>query len=157
MSNELRSQGTEIWVANGAMTVLKIGNVTGYGDFGKQSSDIVTSNLDSTAVEKIPGLPDVGDVGLTINLDPGSPAHQFLETNAGNGTRYSWLIGYSDGTVPPTAAANAVVAPAATARSTQRFLAGVKSFRESIGLDGVVSVNVALAISGGVSRVWKTA
>ena len=60
--NELRTQGTELYMldpdASAGNEVLKIGNITGYGDFGKQANDITTTNLDSTAVEKISGLPE---------------------------------------------------------------------------------------------------
>lgn len=236
--NELRTQGTELYMldpdASAGNEVLKIGNITGYGDFGKQANDIPTTNLDSTAVEKISGLPDNGDLGLTVNVDKMSVAHQKLDALAGTDARRTFVIGYSDGVgVAPTAskgvasvavttggsgystaptvtftggggtgaAATAVVAggvvtgivvtnpgsgytsaptigftggsgtgatatatlgnldlvqPASSARTSQKFLASVKSFRETIGLDSVVSANVALGISGAMTRVWKT-
>lgn len=157
MANELRSQGTELWYVSGPTAVTKVGNITSFGEFGKQSPDITTTNLDSVAVEKIPGLPDNGDVGLVVNMDPLSAAHQYLDSIAGTSTRIEFLIGYSDGTVPPTAAAGAIVAPAATARTSDKFLAGVKSFRKVVGgVDGIVGVNVSLVISGGITSVWKT-
>lgn len=238
MSNELRTQGTELYMLDPDATVgnevLKIGNITAYGDFGKQANDIPTTNLDSTAVEKISGLPDNGDLGLTVNVDPKSNAHKKLDSLAGTDARRIFVIGYSDGIgIAPTvgkgvasiavtaggsgystaptvafaggggtgAAATAVVAggvvtgivvtnpgsgytsaptisftggagtgatatatlgnldlvqPAASARTSQKFLAAVKSFRESIGLDSVVNANVSLGISGAMNRVWKT-
>lgn len=156
MSGELRTQGTEIWVVNAPTTVLKIGNATALGDFGKQANDIVTTNLDSEAVEKIPGLPDNGDITLTINLAPGDESHKFLNDNAGTGNRFQFCIGYSDGTEPPTAAASAIVPPDAADRTSDVFLAGVKSFRKSVGTDSVVTVQVALSISGAITTTWKT-
>lgn len=155
MSGELRTQGTELWYVSGPTAVTKVGNITSFGDFGKQANDLQTTNLDSTAVEKIPGLPDNGDASLTINVDPGSVAHKYLESIAGTATRVEFLIGYSDGTTAPTAAANAMVAPVATARTSDRFLAGVKSFRKSVGTDAILSANVALSISGAITTVWK--
>lgn len=157
MSGELRTQGTEIHVANAAATVLKIGNNIGLGDFGKMSNDLITTNLDSVAVEKIPGLPDNGDATLTVNLNPGDESHQFLEENAGTANRFSWCIGLSDGTTPPTAVDSAIVPPIATSRTSMVFTAAVKSFRLSIGLDGIVSAAVAVSISGGITTTWKTA
>lgn len=156
MANELRTQGTELWYVSGPTTVAKVGNITAFGDFGKQANDLPTTNLDSTAVEKIPGLPDNGEASLTINLDPGSVAHRYLDLIAGASTRVEFLIGYSDGTAPPTAVASAIVAPAASARTSDKFLAGVKSFRKSVGTDSILSVNVALAISGAITTVYKT-
>lgn len=237
MANELRTQNTEIWMldplAASGLEVVKIGNVTAYGDFGKQANDIVTTNLDSVAAEKLAGLPDNGDMSLSINVDPTSNAHKLLEGLAGTAARRNFLIGYSDGTAAPTftkgvsavtvtaagtgytsapavafsggsgtgaaayatvsgglvtgifvtaagtgytaaptvaltggggtgAAATAALVPVdlvaqpATARTSQKFLAAVKSFRESIAVDSVVSVSVALGISGALTRVWKT-
>ncbi|KRG38823.1 hypothetical protein ARC78_15200 [Stenotrophomonas pictorum JCM 9942] len=238
MSNELRTQGTELYMldpdAAPGSEVLKIGNITGYGDFGKQSNDIITTNLDSVAVEKLAGLPDNGDLGLTVNVDPKGASHQKLEALAGTDARRVFVIGYSDGvgvaptatkgvgsvtigtagtgyTTAPTvafsggggtgAAATAIVSggavtaiivtnpgtgytsaptvaltggagsgaaatavlgsldlaqPPATDRTSQKFLASVKAFRQSVGLDAVVTANVALGISGEMTRVWKT-
>lgn len=158
MANELRTQGTELWMLDPDAVVgeeiVKIGNVTGYGEFGKQSNDIVVSNLDSTAVEKLAGLPDNGDLGLTVNVDPTSAAHQLLEDLAGTDARRTFCIGYSDGTTAPTFVDPNLTAP--TARTSQTFLASVKAFRQSVGLDSVVSANVSLGISGAMVRTWKT-
>lgn len=240
MSNELRTQGTELYMldpnAAPGQEIVKIGNITGFGDFGKQANDIPTTNLDSTAVEKISGLPDNGDLGLTVNVDPKSEAHKILESLAGTAARRSFVIGYSDGigaaptaakgvasvavsaggsgyssaptvtftgggggtgaaataivdagvvvgvvitnpgtgytsaptvgftgggggtgaTATATLSAVEIIQPLAAARTSQKFLAAVKAFRETIGLDGVVSANVALGISGAMTRVWKT-
>jgi hypothetical protein len=156
MSNELRTQGTELWYVSGPTAVTKVGNITAFGDFGKQANDLPTTNLDSTAVEKIPGLPDNGDATLTINVDPSSAAHAYLNSIAGTATRVEFCIGYSDGTTPPTALASAIVQPVAANRTSDKFLAGVKSFRKSVGVDSIVSVSVALSISGAITTVWKT-
>ena len=155
MSGELRTQGTEVWVANGPTTILKIGNNIGLGDFGKQSNDLITTNLDSVAVEKIPGLPDNGDVTITINLNPDDESHQFLELNAGTANRFQFCVGFSDGTEPPTALASEIVPPDAADRTSQTFLAGIKSFRASVGIDAIVTAVVMLSISGGITTVWK--
>lgn len=238
MSNELRTQGTELHMldptAGAGLEIVKIGNITGFGDFGKQANDIPTTNLDSVAVEKISGLPDNGDLGLTVNVDPKSNAHKLLDSLAGTDARRKFVIGYSDGVgIAPTAskgvasvsvgtpgtgyataptigftggggtgatatatvdggaitaitvtnpgsgytsaptvtitggggtggAATAtltaidIIQPPASDRTSQKFLAAIKAFRETIGLDGVVSANVALGISGAMERIWKT-
>lgn len=155
MANELRTQGTEIWYVSAPTAVTKIGNVTAFGDFGKQANDLITTNLDSAAVEKMSGLADNGDASLTINLEAGSAAHQYLEANAGTDTRVEFCIGLSDGTTPPTAVADEIVPPVAGDRTSLTFLASVKSFRLSVGVDAIVSVAVSLGISGAITPVWK--
>ena len=154
--NELRTQGTEIFYVSAPTAVTKIGNVTGYGDFGKQANPIITTNLDSVAVEKISGLPDNGELTLSINVDSKSTAHQYLETIAGTDTRIEFCLGYSNGTTPPTAVASAIVPPLAANRTSAKFLAGVTSYRETIAADAIVTVVVTLAISGAITKTHKT-
>lgn len=238
MSNELRTQGTELYMLDPDGTpgneILKVGNITGYGDFGKQSNDIITTNLDSTAVEKLAGLPDNGDLGLTVNVDPKASSHKKLEALAGTDARRQFVIGYSDGVgIAPTASkgvgavtvnaggsgystaptvtltggggtgaaaiatvvggvvtgvtvttpgtgyttaptvgftggsgtgatatatlsATEIVQPSAAQRTSQKFTAAIKAFRQSVPIDNVVSANVALGISGAMDRIWKT-
>ena len=156
MANELRTQGTEIWHVSAPTAVQKIGNITGYGDFGKQANPIITTNLDSLAVEKISGLADNGELSLSINVDSKSIAHQALEAKAGTAERLEFCIGYSDGTTPPTAVAGAIVPPTAANRTSAKFLAGVTSYRETISADAIVTATVTLAISGAITRVYKT-
>jgi hypothetical protein len=180
------------------------------------------------------GLPDNGDLGLTVNVDPLSTAHHKLDELAGTDARRWFVIGYSDGkgiaptvsngvasvtvtaggsgyttaptvtftggggtgatatatvvggvitgvavTAPGTGYTSAptvgftggagtggtatstltgltIVQPPAASRTSQKFFAAVKAFRETIGIDAAVTANVALGISGKMFRVWKT-
>lgn len=241
MSNELRTQFTQLYLLNSGADgagseIVKVGNITGFGEFGKMANDLPTTNLESKAVEKISGLADNGDMTLNINIDPKSAAHKLLDSLAGTDARREFVIGYSDGpdvaatagrgvasatvgaggtgytsaptvtisggggtgatavatisggavtavtitnpgigyTSAPTIAfsggagsgatatavlttAYHIVQPAATARTSQKFLAAVKSFRDSVsGVDAIVSATVTLGISGEMTRVWKT-
>lgn len=156
MSGEIRTQGSQIWVLDTTQSppaLLKIGNVSQYGDFGPQGSDIDTTNLESTAMEKLAGLVDNGDVTLNINFAD-IESHRWIYNNVGNGTRFDWLIGYSDGTSPPTIVADVLTAP--SGRTCDAFLASVKSARKSVGTNDAVRATVALVISGSITSTWKS-
>lgn len=154
--DEIRTQGSEIWILDTTQSpapLVKIGNVSEYGDFGPQSDDIDTTNLESTAVEKISGLPDNGDATLNINFADNA-SHQLLWDICGTGERFYFLIGYSDGTADPTTDGTTITPPAL--RTSDLFLASVKSFRKSVKKNDVIRATVALAISGSVTTTWKS-
>lgn len=157
MSGEIRTQGTEIWVLDTTQSpgaLIKLANISGYGDFGPQADDIITTNLDSTAVEKLAGLVDNGDATLQLNVAD-LESHRWLYDNCGNGERYYFCIGYSDGTADPTAPGGSeIVAPAS--RTSDIFYASVKSFRQSVNTNDVLRATAALSISGAITKAWKS-
>jgi hypothetical protein len=156
MSNELRTQGTEVWVCDAAASIKKVGNLIDIGEFGKNAGDIDSTNLDSTARERLAGLPDNGDLTLQINVDPLSAAHKYLSSTAGTAARREFLVGFSDGTAAPTVAVGTEVITAPTGRSSQKFLGVVKSYRFGVGgVDGLLKATVTVGISGAITETWK--
>lgn len=156
MSGEIRTQGSQIWVLDTTQSppaLLKIGNVSQYGDFGPQGSDIDVTNLESTAMEKLAGLVDNGDVTLNINFAD-IESHRWVYDNVGTGTRFSWIIGYSDGTAAPTSPADVIVPP--TSRTSDAFSASVKSARKTVNTNDAIRATVALVISGAITTTWKS-
>lgn len=156
MSGEIRTQGTQIWVLDTTQSpaaVLKIGNVSQYGDFGPQGNDIDVTNLESTAMEKLGGLVDNGDVTLSINFAD-IESHRWIYDNVGTGERFQWLIGYSDGTSAPTNVSGTLTAP--TGRTCDAFLAGVKSARKTVNTNDAIRASVALVISGAITSTFKS-
>lgn len=157
MVSEVRTQGTEVYVVTATTTASKIGNIVSVGEFGKSAGDIISTNLDSTAVERLAGLPDNGDATITINVDPASVAHQFLNAQAGTANRHWFCVCYSDGTGAPTAAAGVITAPPASARSSSKFYGAIKSYRYGqITSDGLLQATVTVGISGAITDVFKT-
>lgn len=157
MSGEVRTQKTQLYAClAGGTTVATIGNVADLGEFGGQSDDIDVTNLDSTAKEFLTGLPDNGEVTLQLNLNPADAIHQDLMAKNGNGVRYPWLVGLSDGTTAPTAVGGALVAPVAANRTSFSFSASIKSFRFGAKTNDAIRVTVVLRISGAITPVWKT-
>lgn len=156
MSGEIRTQGSEIWMLDSTQSpaaLVKIGNTSEYGDFGPQSDDIDTTNLESVAKEKIAGLPDNGDATLNINFAD-IASHRLLNDQVGSGERFQFLIGYSDGTADPTTDGSTITAP--SGRTSDSFLASVKSFRKSVKTNDVIRAVVALSISGAITTTWKS-
>lgn len=156
---EIRTQGTEVFMLDSAASppaLVKIGNLSGMGDFGPQSDDIEVTNLDSTAKEYLVGLPDNGEATLSINIDNQSDAHRLLSGLAGTDQRRYFAVCYSEGTTDPTIAAGEIVPPAAANRSSSVFFAAVKSFRRSVPTNDVVRVTVALRISGAIEETFYT-
>lgn len=159
MANELRSQGTELWMVDNVTVpatpaLVKIGNITNLGDFGAEASDIDTTNLDSLARESINGLADNGTFDFTVNLDPKSVAHKLMVGQTLTANNFTFYIGLSDGTAPPTLAGSTLTVPAA--RSGATFTGSVKRFKPNAGgIDGLVTVPASIKVSGTVAYTWK--
>lgn len=157
MTDEMKTQGSELWIMDtltnpSTPVMVKIANLTDVGEFGAQTDDIETTNLDSKAKEYIQGLPDNGEMSLTVNLERNSAAHALLWklSKLGGDTRSGWCIGLSDGVdVPTVGSANSVEPPAD--RTWFSGLAGVKSFRFPLGVNAVVKVTITLRISGEIA------
>lgn len=156
MSGEIKTQGSQIWVLDTTQSppaLIKISNNTQLGDFGPQGNDIDVTNLESTAMEKLSGLPDNGDVTLNLNLAD-IVSHRWLSDNV-NGDRFRFLVGYSDGTGVPTIGALDTITPP-TGRTCDAFLASVKSFRKSVNTNDAIRATAALVVSGAITTTWKS-
>ena len=153
MTGEVRTQGTEIFVLDSAGSptqVLKIGNVSDIGDFGPQADDIETTNLDSTAKEYLTGLPDNGEATLQINQNFQNASHALLESNAGNGERFIFMVCFADGSNDPTMTAGGADITPPAGRSWRKFTASVKSYRMKVAKNDAVRITCALRISGSI-------
>lgn len=153
MANEIRTQHMEVFIIDEAQVgseVVKIGNITNIGEYGANAGDIITTNLDSVAVEKLSALPDNGDLALTINVGNGDAGHEFLEDNAGSATRYQVIVCDSTGVALPTYTTGTVTMPAD--RTARHFLGSLKSFRiQGASSDSVLAAAVNFGISGGIT------
>lgn len=68
------------------------------------SADIDGTDLDSAAMEYSPGLPDLGELSLTVNFKGGSATHQLLLGQALAPVLDLWQIEFPDGTLFPFSA-----------------------------------------------------
>lgn len=107
-----KTQGTELFYVKDATTIVKVGKVTGVTGTGGAASQIDITDLDSTEMEYLAGLPNPGSVSVPLNFDQSVPVHQDLYELFQSGETKTWIIGLSDGTAPPTVAASVVTYPA---------------------------------------------
>lgn len=88
MSEYLESQGVQIKIGDGASPEVftKIAQVTDFSGPGGNAKIIDVTNLDSTAIEKLMGLMDEGQVKLGIILSPADTNGQ-MAARAARSTR----------------------------------------------------------------------
>lgn len=156
MSGELKTQGTQLYVIdelNSPNSVLTVGNLSSIDGVGGDASDIDVTNFDSLAMEYLIGLPDNGEAGLGLNLNPQDAVHQFLESIKG-GARYKWAIGMSDGTAAPTIGVGGFTLP--STRTWLTYEASLKRWQYAFATNDAVRINAALRISGEITLTPKT-
>jgi len=142
----LESQGTRFfWTAATAgatvgavSTAQKIGEITDFGGPGGAAAVIDVSHLESTAVEKLIGLPDEGQFTMSVNYDPTDAGQIALKTDRAARQRRAGVIKFND------AATNAA-----------KFDAYCQNFSVTGAVNGKVQAQISLEITGAVS--WTTA
>lgn len=103
----IRSQGTDLYWADGATTVKRVVCATSISGLGGARDQIDTSCLDNTADRTfIGGLGNPGQVTVGFNLHKGEIAHEDLLALKASGETVSWGIYSSDAVTAPTALAS---------------------------------------------------
>ena len=133
----VESQGTELQVGNGASPEVfaKLGDLRSISGPDGSASEIVVTDLDSTAVEIKMGLPDEGQVTLGLGYDPVHAQQETLRTQraARALTNFKMVLPDSKAT-------------------TFAFAAYVLTFSLETAVDDVVLLNVTLRVTGPVTR-----
>lgn len=137
MANHRKTQGAKIEVSGTASPSVftKVVNVTSVDESGVTIDQIDVTNLDSTAKEYVPGMPDYGTVTFQINYDPDEATHQTLDGLAqaqANATR-DWRITESGGGSPGT---------------RTQFKGFVQSFQKSRAVNNVVKATATIKKTG---------
>ncbi len=132
----IRSQGVTVQVTDGGSpsTFNNIPGITDFSGPGGQAAVIDTSNLGSSRREKLPGLPDEGQLGLTLNWDPDDTAHALLLTLRNAGTQAEFKVTLTD-----------------TTPKVGTFRGYVLGVAISGGVDQVVKAAVTIEIDGAVT------
>jgi hypothetical protein len=132
----IRSQGVTVQVSDGGSpsAFTTIPGITDFSGPGGQAAVIDTSNLSSTRREKLPGLADEGQLGLTLNWDPDDTAHAALLTQRNNATRGEFKVTLTD-TTPKVGV----------------FFGYVLGIALSGGVDQVIKAAVTIEIDGAVN------
>lgn len=142
------SQFSRVWVetaAGGALTapaitaMTKINGITSIAGLeGGETPEIDVTDLDSTAAERIAGLPDFGEVSLEINEINGDAGQGILLT-AWEGSQVRWF-------------AFDVRLPGASASWRRRFVRGiVRAVPLSLAANEAQTRSVTIRLSGSMT------
>lgn len=148
MAGEVRTQGTELYVATGGTTVVKIGNIPNIDGIGGSSNDIDVTNFDSAAMEFLQGLSDEGTLNSNINWAITDTSHDALWTLKGSKERVWWIVCLSGSDTAPTAVDGVIVPPAA--RGSFRFEAVVQQIQINLAANDVIRASLGLRLSNAI-------
>ena len=136
----LKSQGAGIFIGDGSspQTYTEIPKVTSISGPTGSAAVIPITSLDSTAGEKIMGLPDEGQVTLSMGFqgETGNVTQVLLRTLRNSQTLTAFEIRLSDS--PETRYA---------------FDAYITNWELDVGVDSVTTVSVTLEITGSVISI----
>jgi|SRR5690625_3249375 len=131
----IEAQGVSIQIETGSPgTFTHISQITNFSGLGGAGAEIDVTTLDSTAREYAMGLADNGEFSFDLVLDPDDPGQAALRTARDDRTQHNIEIELTDST--PT---------------TIGFLASVREFSITGGVDEVLRGTVTLRVSGAVT------
>jgi Lambda phage tail tube protein, TTP len=133
-TNALKSQGIVVAYETTPGTYAPIGEVVTIEGPGGEATIIDATHLQSTAKEKLIGLPDEGRVTLGVNLVPGDAGQTQMRADRLAATRRNYKITLTD-----------------TATTELTFAAYCMGFSISAGIDDKVSANIQLEVTGAVT------
>jgi predicted secreted protein len=131
----IRSQGTLFQYGDGTGspgTYQTVGEVVSISGPGGEASEIDVTHLGSTAKSYLIGLPDEGDVTLSVNHDNDDTTQQALRTARTNATLTYFKIVLSD-------------------TKTITFVGFVKGYSVTIDSDSKVMADITIRVSGAVT------
>lgn len=135
-SPAIAAQHTRLRVSDGGSPqnfqyVPGVASVRGLGAGATPINDI--SDLDSTAKEKLPGLPDEGQLTVAININMANAVHLSLQQARMNSSRREFQIVFSNG-------------------KTATFMGYVLTFAEDVNTGDAVRGQMTIEIDGPVAR-----
>lgn len=158
------TQGTEVFVldpdASGGPAVLKIECATSLNPGGApadQIEDTCLEERDAKAYKR--GLRTPGQASLGINADPQKASHVRLHAMSQDDTlsNLKWVVGWSDGTSPPTVNTDGDDFELPTDRTWFRFQGYVADFPLDFQGNTVVATQASIQRSGGSQWIPKGA
>lgn len=144
----VRTKGTELWLLKPGADpeFVKIGCPTGISGLGGAKSQIETTCLDSEEQEFVAGFAQPGAVTVNLDFDPAKISHQDLWDLSESGDEVTWVIGFSDGTAPPTATGGSPTFP--PTRTFIEFQGYVSDLPLDFALNDVVKSTMQIQRSG---------
>lgn len=136
MSIALPSQGMKLGIGSGSpVTYNDIPEVVSFSGPGGSGQVIDVTNLASTAIEKIMGLPDEGQLGFEINYVPTNTYHAALRTARAAKTLTKFKLTFTD-----------------TGAMEWTFNAYVTGFTVSGGVNSTIKASVTLELTGTITE-----
>lgn len=129
---DIDSSGYSAYTSGGTFTPVTytaVGDVVDFDGPGGSAAVIDVTNLASTAREKLLGIPDEGQLSVTLNWDISDAGQLAARAAHENQTLKTFRLTYSDGTI-------------------QTFSGYVMSFPSSGGVDAKVVGNMTIEITG---------
>ena len=123
-----------------AATYNAVGEVTGITGPDGQASVLDVTNLDSTFVTKLAGLPDAGNFSITLNVDQDDTEQDNLYDDWVNQTIKNYQVTYDDPANP------------GTPKSTLTFAGNVLSFERDAPQNQPLTINMTLLILGVITK-----
>lgn len=152
----MKTQGTMLYTIDPADdSILVVGCVTNIDGVDTTLDQLETTCLSDSTRTYVAGLATPGAANFTINFDPADESHVRLHQLKVAGTVLPWAIGFNDGTAPPTVLTSGEFTLPST-RSWLQFDGFMNSFPFSMPLNGLVTSNVGIQISGEPTVTPKT-
>ncbi len=158
------TQGTQIFalvptVADPTeLEVIEIQCATAFNPGGNPADQIEDTCLSDKVRKYLRGLRTPGQATLTLNADPRNASHVRLhqlseDDDIGN---VSWVVGWSDGTAPPTLNVSGDDFQLPTTRTWFLFDGYVSDFPFDFAANTVVVTSATIQRSGGSAWIRKT-
>ena len=154
------TQGTHIFFIDPANdSVVQVLGATAFNPGGSPSDQIEETALEDFDRKYKKGMRTPGQASLTVNADPGVASHvrlhELSQSNDQTQQTVKWVVGWSDGTEPPTVdVGGAWTLP--TTRTWFKFDGYVSDFPLDFALNSVVTSQVTIQRTGGSQWVKKT-
>lgn len=157
----IKTQGTELFVidtlTSSVAAVLKFTCPTGITGLGGSADQIEDTCLD--AIEDrtyVRGLGNPGQVNVPFNFIPSNASHQTIMDMKADGSVFSWMIGFSDGTADPTLDTDdTFIPPDSPLRTTAEFSAYIADVTIDVATNEIVRGTMVLQRSGVVTWNWN--
>jgi hypothetical protein len=158
------TQGTQIFALVPAVTdpsdleVIEIQCATAFNPGGNPADQIEDTCLSDKVRKYLRGLRTPGQATMTLNADPRNASHVRLhqlseDDDIGN---VSWVVGWSDGTAPPTLNVAGDDFQLPTTRTWFLFDGYVSDFPFDFAANTVVVTSATIQRSGGSAWIRKT-
>lgn len=148
----IKAQGTDLFAIDPATnSLLDVGCVTSISGIDTAIDQIETTCLNDLTRTYEAGLATPGAATFGLQFDPADPAHIRLHQLKTAGTTLQWVIGFSDGTLPPTVTTDSsgdaefVLPPT---RSWLTFEGYMNSYPFEFALNTMVTSTVGIQVSG---------